>query len=181
MLLVITGTPGTGKSAVAAALAKRLRAHLVSITELVNEKRLYSIRNREKEVDPKKLGKALKYLLSSVKGDIVVEGHLASDIRLDADLVVVLRTHPNTLKKRLAPRKYSKAKLAENLLAEMLDYCTLTAGKNYKCRVLELDTTKKTIKESVDRIVKAIKNNKKTIDEVDYTHELVRHVKHIHL
>ena len=46
------------------------------------------------------------------------------------------------LKKRLSKRKYSKAKVEENMDAERFKVCFMEAKENLKCPVLVFDTTK---------------------------------------
>ena len=172
MRIVITGSPGTGKSEVARKLAVRLGLEFVDIKKIVRDKKLLA---KNYEVDIKKLARALSFLKN--KRDYVVEGHLACEMKLPADFIFVLRTHPAKLKQRLAKRKYGKQKLEENLMAEMLDYCTQRVEQAYRKKPLELDTSQRSASESVRAIQKAIKQKKKKLDSVDYSGELVRYLK----
>lgn len=171
MRIIITGSPGTGKSAVAKALAQRLSLPLVDIKKIVLEK---GLRGKGHEVDLKKLARALRFL--SRKKDYVVEGHLACEIPLPADFVFVLRTDPKTLKKRLAARRYGKKKLEENLLSEMLDYCVQRAEAEYGKPPLELETSRRSVAICAKEIEKAVKQRKKRIDSVDYSQQLKAHL-----
>lgn len=174
MLVVITGTPGTGKTAIAQALAKKLDYGLIDIKKIVNAHGIYKIEKKEKVVDLKKLETALlgEIKKCSIKGSII-EGHLACEIKLPADFVFVLRCHPKTLRKRLKERRYTGKKLEENVLAEMLDYCTLLARKNFKGRnIVEIETSGRSLNKCVAEMVSAIKGERKKIDDVDYSKEL---------
>ncbi|MFH0736970.1 MAG: AAA family ATPase [Candidatus Micrarchaeota archaeon] len=164
--IIITGTPGTGKSEVAKALAAELGLPLIDIKGLVREKKLA----KRDEVDIPRLAKALGFL-KKMPG-FVAEGHLACEIRLPTDFVIVLRTHPKALRKRLSKRGYGKKKLEENLLAEMLDYCSQRVVSEYPRKPLELDTTGRTARACALIIAKAIKQKKKRLECVDYTGEL---------
>lgn len=167
MRIILTGTPGTGKSAIARALAAKMGLELVDIKEIALSR---GLRAKNHEVDVKKLARALAFLKK--KEDFVAEGHLAAEIRLPADHVVVLRCDPRVLEKRLKRRKYPKKKLEENLMAEMLDYCTQRAESVYGRKPLELDTSKMGIRQAAAEIEKAVRGRRRKIDSVDYSDSL---------
>lgn len=172
MRIVITGSPGTGKTLVAKALSERLGLELIDIKMIVKREKLD--KGPEHEVDIKSLSKALSFLKG--KDGFVVEGHLACELPLPADFVFVLRTHPDVLRQRLSKRRYPKAKLEGNLMAEMLDYCTQRAEQEYVLAPLELDTSQLTAQEAALRIAAAIKQKKKKLDTVNYSRELEKHL-----
>jgi len=174
MRIIITGTPGTGKTEIAKKLAKRTGYELVSIKDFVNEKKLFSKgtgKGAEKEVDIKKLSRALNICLKQFN-DYIIEGHLACEFKIPADFIFVLRTSPSVLKKRMQKRKYRKQKIDDNLEAEMLDYCVQRVESVYRITPLELDTSKRTIIQNVSEIEMAIKQKKKKLDVVNYTGDL---------
>jgi len=178
MLIILTGTPGTGKSAITAELVKLLPAATLDIKRLVERRKIYT-KNRfgELEVNAKKLRKVLLAEINTRKdATLVLENHLLCEFGLPADFVFVLRTEPEVLRKRLAKRKYRKEKLGENLLAEMLDYCVVRAGENY-AKMCEVDTSRGTVKFNAKRIAMAIKNKKKICDTVDYSDQLEKYLK----
>lgn len=171
MRIIITGTPGTGKSLIAKKLSALLGLKLFSITALVRQRMRLG---RSHEVDLRKLAALLRFLRN--EKNYVVEGHLACEIRLPADAVVVLRTRPDVLRKRMAKRRYPKRKTEDNLLAEMLDYCTQRVERVYGRRPLELDTTMRTVRSSADELARAVKQKKKRLDKVDYIPYLKEHL-----
>jgi len=172
MRLVLTGSPGTGKTVIAKRLSQMLGLELVDLKEVVKEKGLLG---RNHEVDVEKLAKALSFLRR--KKGYLVEGHLACEMSLPADSVIVLRTKPAVLRKRLAKRRYGRKKLDENLMAEMLDYCTQRVRSVYKREPLELETAGKSVDACARAIAKAIKQKKKKLDSVSYSRELIRYLK----
>jgi len=172
MRIIITGSPGTGKSCIARVLSERLGLKLIDIKRIARERRLVG---KNHEVDPRKLAAALRMLAN--RKNFIVEGHLACEIRLPADFIFVLRTGPATLRRRLAKRKYNKRKLEENLMAEMLDYCVLRAESVYGRAPLELDTSHRSVFGCVNIIARAIKQKKKKLDTVNYSKDLKRHLK----
>jgi adenylate kinase len=134
MNLLLTGVPGTGKSVLARALAKKLKCELIDINAIVKEKKLWSGKDEHGSliVKLKELEREIAKRVRNAKNCCVVEGHLGCEMKLPVDVVIVLRTPPSLLERRLRSRKYPAKKLMENLLAEALDYCTLKAEENYK-------------------------------------------------
>jgi len=167
MKIVITGTPGTGKSAIAKLISKELNLKLFSITEIAKKEKLV---NAKQEVDIKKLSSVLRFLRKM--DNYIVEGHLACEIKFPADFIFVLRTHPDALNRRLKKRKYNQKKIQENIMSEMLDYCNQRVSLVYKRPFLELDTSKRFVSQSVSEVKKAIKQKKKKLDVVDYSDAL---------
>lgn len=165
--------PGTGKSSLAPFIARRLGARLISINELVREKKLYSRIERGGTLVArmKPLEKELARLLRREK-NAVVEGHLGCEMRLPVDLVIVTRTHPRVLEKRLKARGYAKKKVNENTLAEALDYATILATEKHG-RVFEVDTTGKNVEKSVAEILKG-KGGRFRAGWVSWSGELAR-------
>jgi len=170
MKIVITGSPGTGKTTIAKLLSKKLNLELISIKEHVEQHNLCE--GEDCEVDISKLKKSLEFL--EEKEDYIIEGHLACEQKIPADFLFVLRADPEVLRERLSDRNYEPEKLRENLMAEILDYCTQRSQASYDIFILELDTSSKSPQECTDVIADAIKLNKKKLDDVDYSDSLSR-------
>lgn len=170
MRIVITGSPGTGKTVIAWILADMLSLELIDIKRIVEDGGLCE--GPECEVDVLKLARALEFL--DEKDDYIVEGHLACEVEIPAEFVIVLRANPEVLRERLSERGYGEKKLNENLMAELLDYCTQRAMAMYPRKPLELDTSGRTPEECAGMIAEAVRNNKKKLDNVDYSAFLSR-------
>ncbi|MFH1285543.1 MAG: AAA family ATPase [Candidatus Micrarchaeota archaeon] len=141
MKIVITGVPGTGKSTLARLLAKKLKCELLRVNEVVVKKKLYTRVDEDgaKVVKMRALFEELAKK-SGKKKNLVIEGHLACEFKLPAELVIVCRCNPKVLEKRLVKRKYASVKKSANTMSEMLDYCTILACKNYgEANVFEVD------------------------------------------
>jgi adenylate kinase len=172
MRILITGTPGTGKSSVAREISKRKGWPLLSLKEIA-EKRGCIIRKEGKEriVDAEKLRKeALRELKG--KKDAVIEGHLGCEFSLPVDFVFILRARPAELRRRMGRRGYNSRKIEENLMAEMLDYCSQVSARHYKVPILEADTTKRTAGQTARRILSCLGKKVKKLDNVGWEKEL---------
>lgn len=162
MRIIITGTPGTGKSTVADILGKTLKLGVVHVSQFAKKEKLITgKRNGSYIVDLKKLRKKL------LKKKGIIESHLLCEFPLPRSIVFVLRCNPRVLVKRLKKRRYSKRKTRENLECEALDYCTINAETHYN-RVYDVDTTKLTAEKTAKKII-AIMQKKKKGDKVDFS------------
>ena len=170
MRILITGTPGTGKTSVGKELAERMGAPFLRIADVAKKEGIV----KGGEVDVKALRAAL---LKRMRGNLVVEGHLGCEFSLPVDFVFVLRTHPSILEQRMKGRRYPEKKRKENLLSEMLDYCLQLSEKHYNVPVLQVDTSRGTPSRSAGRIEKFLKGKVKKLDRVDWGKELRKKTK----
>lgn len=170
MIILLTGTPGTGKSTISPLLADKLGFQLVDINQLVEKEHLYTGVDPEKNykiVDMEALEEKLSQITSNQEGDqkgdpskgYVIEGHL-SPYFPRADLVIVFRTEPQVLEERLRERNWRESKIRENLEAEALDICTWEAYQIHGSRVHEVETTKITPEKTTDIILDIIDGKK---------------------
>jgi adenylate kinase len=139
VLIALTGTPGTGKSSVAALLERRGYA-TVDLTAYAREHGFVVGRDEARatdEVDVEALGRSLR--VEAKMGFLV--GHFAH--RLPANAVIVLRCRPSVLRRRLEARGWPPVKVRENVEAEAIDLITQEAARRSR-RVYEVDTTERT-------------------------------------
>ena len=165
MMTGITGTPGTGKTSVAAELERR-GCRVVRLADTVEPYVVEEDRSRQTlVVDVDRWADEFE----PVEG--FVEGHLAH--LLPCDRVVVLRCRPDVLRRRLAPRGYPEGKVAENAEAEALDVILIeTLDEHPGEHVLEVDTTDLSVGECADRIERFVRGelpaSHGSIDWTDY-------------
>ncbi len=147
-IILITGTPGVGKTALAKNLARNSGFKLVELTKLVRKERLYTSYDRSRKtyvVDEGKLRRRLEALSRPSKG-IVLPTHLVGRFLPEGSvkLALVLRLDPMVLYKRLRGRGWTKRKAWENTEAEILDSCLQESRVLLGPRkVYEIDTTRK--------------------------------------
>ncbi len=160
MIIIITGTPGTGKTTVAKLLEKRLGIPV------------YDDKIAGKgSVDLRRLRMKAMAIVRREK-DVIFEGHLYCEVKLPADRVFVLRTNPFALLKRLEERKWSRKKVMENVLAEALDYCLIKAEEKYG-NVIQIDTTNKSPEETAELIMMGIAGEFQG-ESVNWSQELLK-------
>lgn len=164
MLVVITGTPGTGKTAVAEILAKRLGAKMLDLKEIALRNKLilgYDEKHKSMVINNTGISKAVKKELK--KGNYVLDSHLGQFVSPKlVDLVVVLRCEPKVLEKRLQKRFYSPEKIAENAMAETIDVCLVEAiDLRHSKHLHEIDTTKRSAVSVAAEILEIVAGKKR--------------------
>jgi len=164
--ILVTGTPGVGKTTVSHKLASKLDAPYIGITELVKKQKLITNVDEERKTliaDTEKVSKQLQEILAKTEGSIIIEGHYAVDVvpKKDVNTVFVLRRDPHELKDALEKRGYEKKKLWENLAAEILDVCLWDAlsacGSDKVC---EIDVSGKTVETVVEEMMLVLEKRK---------------------
>lgn len=173
MIILITGTPGVGKTTVSRILKKKLNAYLICINELVDEKHLYTGIDEEKGykiVDLDLLFNELDNITRKIdkSGYIIIEGHL-SHFYENSDIVIVLRANPYVLRDRMEVKKWGEAKINENIEAEVIGVCSYEAYEIHGKKAREIDTSDISPQEVSDLIIDAVNGDKEfPIGNVDY-------------
>ena len=178
-VIIITGTPGVGKTASAKALTSRLNATYVGINELVIDENLVAELDEDRGTvvaDMARLSERVDELLDHADRDQVIDGHYAHDVVRTgrATHVFVLRRHPDELRTILANRGYNEDKIHENVNSEILDVCLTEAIARHDVeRVDEIDTSSVTIEETIESMLSVLDGGKKpAIGKVDWLGQL---------
>jgi adenylate kinase len=172
VIVAVSGTPGTGKSALGEIL--RLKGLcVIDVGGFAKEKGIFSGRDVERrslEVDAEELDRALKKEMPS--GTVFLVGHLSH--LLTADLIIILRCSPSVLRERLRGRRWSARKIQENMEAEACDVI-LIEGLERSKNVCEIDTTDRSpedVAAAVDDIL-AGKREKYAFGNIDWSKEVL--------
>jgi adenylate kinase len=187
MLVALTGTPGTGKST-ASNLLRDEGYVVLDLNEIAQNNDFFisfdSARNTH-EVDLVKLNKFLgEFLINNLdkkdktknRDPVILDGHIAHFLD-GLDIVVVLRCHPKVLQQRLGKKNWSKAKVRENLEAEVLDVITIEVVERFKeDKIFEVDTTNDTPTEVINKIKKILKGETKEFrpGNIDWSEEILK-------
>ncbi len=144
-MIAVSGTPGTGKSAFARQLARKLDARLIDLNALIRRKGFYKLdADGTRIANLRQMRAEFARISRKSLDNIVVEGllaHLLPTKRLTH--VIVLRTKPKILERRLRARKYFGTKLRDNIEAEALSIILWEAVQAHGMdKVYEIDTTK---------------------------------------
>lgn len=120
-VIIVTGTPGTGKTTISRRLAEEIGARYIPLTQHVSSLRLYSrvdSRRNSKVIDLRRTRAELRRILAKDDETIVVDSHVPDVVapkRL-VQRVIVLRCHPKLLESRLRAKNWNRRKVQENLL-----------------------------------------------------------------
>jgi len=170
-MIAITGTPGTGKTALAMELRSR-GYDVLDLNEYIRENDLLEEKDEGRDtycVDIDTLEKNLKSHTPSSK--LMIEGHFSHDV--ECDLVIVLRCSPEILAARLRERGYSANKVKENVQAEILDVI-LCEACDTEAQVAELDSSEVSSTVLADKVEDILEGNidKYRPGNIDWTGEL---------
>lgn len=178
-IILLSGTPGTGKTTIVKLLKSALPAVVIDINKEVIENQFFTMDSeRETKIaDFKKLKPYLEQKIKEIQSEyILIEGHYADIMPNElVSKIIILRTHPEVLKKRLKQKNYSTKKIIENLQAEILGTCSYHAIKSFETKkIYELDNSELTIEETVKKIVNLIKENmnRSSIGKIDWLDSL---------
>ena len=144
MFVALTGTPGTGKTTVGTLLSSQ-GFGVIHLTDI--EKKCVVGQDKKRGCQIYDIEVLDRYLhqdsLLMQPNACIVEGHL-SHLLSDISKIIILRCHPDALKKRLQSKGYTSVKIQENLEAEALDIILCDAACCHSASAIrEIDTTYK--------------------------------------
>ncbi|MFX1288030.1 MAG: adenylate kinase family protein [Promethearchaeota archaeon] len=173
-ILIISGTPGTGKTTISNKISRFIDAKVISLNELAISENLiekYDTKRETSVINDKKL---INFIIETIEYNkkenpefLIFESHF-SDIVPEQyiDFVIILRCDPDELHNRLKRRGYKKEKVRENVQSEILGNCVnYFMNKPLNTPILEIDTSKMSIESITKTIVKILT---KKIDLKDF-------------
>lgn len=180
MIIAITGTPGTGKSSISNILVKNDFV-VIDLNKIALENK-YLISKDEKRdswiIDIDKISEFInnKYSKNQI---LLIEGHL-SHLLKNIDIIIILRCHPDKLRKNLLKKNWKKEKIDENIEAEILDIILCESIELHsKDKIMEIDITDKSIEDVAFIIIENIRNGFKNmknykVGRIDWSEENIK-------
>lgn len=170
-LILISGTPGTGKTSIAKAIANHYGYEYIGITG--NKEYVTGEEGGVKVIDIKKMINWLKGLQEKSNKILVVDSHLSHYYPKEyASICIIMRCDPQELRLRLKERGYNDKKIKINLEAEALDLILQEAIKEGHL-IHEIDTTNRSVSSSAWEAIKVIDKSKKPeYGKIDYSYYL---------
>jgi adenylate kinase len=172
-ILIVSGTPGTGKTTISKNISNYIKAKVISLNELAISENLivkYDAKRETSVINNKKLISFLIELIEDYKKEdlefLIIESHF-SDIVPEQyiNFVIILRCDPDELYNRLKRRGYKREKIRENVQSEILGNCVnYFINKPLNIPILEIDTTNVSI-ESITKTIVDILRKKIDIDD----------------
>jgi adenylate kinase len=152
MLVAISGTPGTGKTAV----CERLRENgyqVVDLNKLAFETKSVVGVDPERDVDIVDTD-SLREKVRELRNELVfLDGHFSH--LMDVDISIVLRCNPDELKGRLEAKDWNEEKVRENVEAEAVDAITVESTE-FGANTLEVDTTGRSAEQTEKAVLKIV-------------------------
>jgi len=184
-ILIVSGTPGTGKTTMSNNVQNYIEAKVISLNELAISENLiekYDSKRDTSVINNKKLIGFVTKLIEDYENEgpefLIIESHF-SDIVPEQyiDFVIVLRCDPDELYNRLKRRGYKEEKIRENVQSEILGNCVnYFINKPLNTPILELDTTKANIESititMIDIITKKIDSKDFYAGKIDWLEKL---------
>ena len=170
MKIALTGTPGTGKTSVSRILENKY--HVIYLNDFKDVREYYDRERDTYVVNINKLREKIENM--NMKGTVILEGHYAHD--MGVDMVIVLRCHPDELRKRLKLRNYSDLKIMENVEAEAMGIISEECLSLYlEENVYEIDTTQKSVEDVANAIIQIIEGRGKEYRKrLNYMEEILK-------
>lgn len=165
--IILTGTPGVGKTTHAEQLARATGLKHVSVNQIVKDEGFHEGKDEETGswiVDEDKLLDYLEERKISEEGGSILDWH-ACDLFPERwiDLVVVLRCDSTVLYDRLTARGYKDKKLDENMDSEIMQVLLDEAREAYKEEIVQelRSDSADDVEGNLERIEQWIENWKK--------------------
>ncbi|MFX1365143.1 MAG: adenylate kinase family protein [Promethearchaeota archaeon] len=183
--IIISGTPGCGKTLVARKISELIDAKILSLNELAISDNFSFEYDKERKTHIVDFEIFLPYVINRIEEIkkesppyLIIESHF-SDIIPEKfiDYAFILRCDPDELFRRLEKKKYNTKKITENIQAEILGNCVnYFIQKQINVPIFEIDTTNINIEEIVKIILEIVVEHKKGenyhIGKIDWLEKL---------
>jgi adenylate kinase len=166
-VILIVGTPCTGKTTTSKALTAKFNAEYINLTDYAKTNKLILGEDKKRATiiinEEKMKTKLAETITASSNTNIIIDGHYSASVTPNnlVTKVFVLRRNPKELKQFMEKCGYTGTKIWENLSAEVLDVCLIEAMQAQQDKVCELDVTGKTVEEVVNKIMDVLDKGEK--------------------
>ncbi|KAJ1817892.1 factor activating pos9 [Coemansia sp. RSA 2675] len=155
--ILITGTPGTGKTTAAGMVADAAGLELVTVGDLIKQRNLHDGYNEEFDtywLNEDKVVDEMEEMMAG--GGMCIDFHTCGFFpERWFDLVVVLRAGTQQVYDRLKSRGYKQNKIEENLDCEIMQVVADEARESYKAEII-MELTSNTIEDMEDNVEKIV-------------------------
>ena len=169
MKLLITGTPGVGKTTLAKQLAEATKIEHIELTEFIKKHKLYEKYDKKFDTLIFDEDKVIQHLNRYVedKNSFIIDTHspiVACYINFDVIFHLICSTR--VLYDRLSMRNYSKDKIDENISSEIFNVIGEELDELFETTIYRVNCTDQAIEdadlsrdEAFDLIVKSLSEN----------------------
>jgi len=167
-LVIISGTPGTGKTTVSNKISELVDVNVITLNELAISEGLIHDFDKKRDTNIVDIDKLVSHVLKLIeelkkKGNklVIIESHFSDIIPNNMiNYAIVLRCEPDVLCDRLEKRGYSEEKIAENIQAEILGNCAnFLIKKDLEIPLLEIVTSNLDVNSVAKTILDIIHDN----------------------
>ncbi len=155
-IIIISGTPGTGKTKLAKLISKKTNFKHIELNKKIKQNKIYDSYDKKRKcyvVDIKKLNKFLINFINNSKENLILDSHLSHFLpRKYVGLCIITKCDLKLLRKRLITRKYNSLKIKENLESEIFNVC-LNEAKKLGHNIIVIDTTKGVNNLNIKRLI----------------------------
>jgi adenylate kinase len=160
--IVVTGTPGTGKTTISKILREKTGYLYVNTSKIALQKEhvtAYDYSRKTYIIDEEKLGQDINALLKKTKKGVIIETIYPCIIDSEnIDYLVVLKTEPQILMERLGDRgNWPYKKISENVETEFMNSILNEIRECHpQKKIIIIDATNRTPEEIVKIILNLI-------------------------
>lgn len=142
-VIIVTGTPATGKTTLAKKIAKEKGFEYVDVNKVIKDNKVSEGYDKKRDCEIIDVDKLNVILIKKIKDskNLVIDSHLSHFLPKEyVNMCIVTKCNLKELEKRLKKRRYSTTKVRENIDSEIFDTCKTEAEEQgHKVKVVWTD------------------------------------------